>query len=60
MPTPRQSIKKANDSIEKDLYDLEVGSIPNDIRENRIKNNLNNVKRSIAGNNNENEQMLSV
>ena len=36
MPTPRKSIKTANQSLEKDIFGLENGDIKQDVRSNQV------------------------
>lgn len=59
MPTPRKSIKTANQSLEKDIFGLENGDIKQDIRSNQVDNKINSIKTNITRGNSS-EQVLSV
>lgn len=59
MPTPRKSIKTANQSLEKDIFGLENGDIKQDVRSNQVNNKINSIKTNITRGNSS-EQVLSV
>ena len=59
MPTPRKSIKTANQSLEKDIFGLENGDIKQDVRSNQVDNKINSIKTNITRGNSS-EQVLSV
>lgn len=59
MPTPRKSIKTANQSLEKDIFGLESGDIKQDVRSNQVDNKINSIKTNITRGNSS-EQVLSV
>lgn len=59
MPTPRKSIKNANQSLEKDIFGLENGDIKQDVRSNQVNNKINSIKTNITRGNSA-EQVLSV
>lgn len=59
MPTPRKSIKNANQSLEKDIFGLENGDIKQDVRSNQVNNKINSIKTNITRGNSS-EQVLSV
>lgn len=59
MPTPRKSIKTANQSLEKDIFGLENGDIKQDVRSNQVDNKINSIKTNITRGSSS-EQVLSV
>lgn len=59
MPTPRKSIKTANQSLEKDIFGLENGDIKQDVRSNQVDSKINSIKTNITRGNSS-EQVLSV
>lgn len=59
MPTPRKSIKSANQSLEKDIFGIENGDIKQDVRSNQVNNKINSIKTNITRGNSA-EQVLSV
>ena len=59
MPTPRQNISKANQTINKEVFGLEDGDLKKDVRDARIQNKINDVKSSITGNS-ESEPILAI
>lgn len=59
MPTPRKSIKTANQSLEKDIFGLENGDIKQDVRSNQVDSKINSIKTNITRGSSS-EQVLSV